>query len=87
MLTQSTCSRPVAAIDYLHVQAVKVLLEEDRRWTCVEISRELGTAASTVHSILRNKYLCSYLLNIFLGQYYLLNVRNSECIPSSGDAW
>ena len=26
------------------------------------------------------KQLCSYLLKIFLGQYYLLNVRNSVCI-------
>ena len=26
------------------------------------------------------KHLCSYLLNIFLGWYYLLNVRNRECI-------
>ena len=46
------CSgRPVAARDDLHVQAVRDLLEEDRSWTCVEISRELGIAASTVHTI------------------------------------
>ena len=31
--------RPVAATDYLHVQAVRVLLEEDRHWTYVEISK------------------------------------------------
>ena len=58
--------RPVAATDDLHVQAVglRVLLEEDRRWTCVEISRELGIAASTVHTILRKKLnvreVCAY---------------------------
>ena len=39
--------RPVAATDVLHVQAVRVLLEEDKCWTCVEISRELGIAALT----------------------------------------
>ena len=47
--------RPVAATDDLYVQAVGVLLEEDRRWTCVEVSRELCIAASTVHTILRKK--------------------------------
>ena len=52
---RARASRPVAATDYLHVQAVKVLLEEDRCWTCVEISRELGTAVSTVHTILIKK--------------------------------
>ena len=26
------------------------------------------------------KHLCSFLLNIFLGRYYLLNVTNNECI-------
>ena len=39
---RACAGRPVAATDELHVQAVRVLLEEDRRWTCVEISRELG---------------------------------------------
>ena len=34
----------------------KSLLEEDRRWTCVEISRELSIAASTVHTILRKSW-------------------------------
>ena len=72
--------RPVAATDDLHVQAVRVLLEEDRRWTCVEISKEFGIATSTVHANLRKEHLCSYLQNIFLGRYYLLNVRNSERI-------
>ena len=47
--------RPVAATDDLYVQAVRVSLEEDRRWTCVEISRELCIAASPVHTILRKK--------------------------------
>ena len=77
-----TCAgRPVAATDDLHVQAVSVLLEEDRCWTCVEISRELGIAASTVHTILRKKKdIRLYILYMFLGWYYLLNVRNSECI-------
>ncbi|PSN38127.1 hypothetical protein C0J52_14412 [Blattella germanica] len=41
--------------DDLHVQTVMALLKEDRCWTCVEISRELGIAASTVHTILRKK--------------------------------
>ena len=45
--------RPVVATDDLHVQAVRVTLEEDRCWACVEISGELGIAASTVHTILR----------------------------------
>ena len=50
---QSACAgRPVAATDDLNVQAVRVLLEEDRRWTCVEISMEFGIAALTVHTIL-----------------------------------
>ena len=49
--------RPVAATDGLPVQAVTVLLEEDSHWTCVEISRELGEAASTAHTILRKKHL------------------------------
>ena len=39
-------------VDPLLQQAVRVLLEDDRRWTCVEIFRELGIAASTVHTIL-----------------------------------
>ena len=47
--------RSVAATDNLHVQAVMPLLEGDRLWTCVEISRELGIAVSTVHTILRKK--------------------------------
>ena len=47
--------RPVGATDDLHVQAVRVVLEEDRRWTCLEISRELGIAASTVYTILIKK--------------------------------
>ena len=52
---RTRAGRPVAAIDDLCVPAVRVLFEEDRRWTCVEISRELGIAASIVHIILRKK--------------------------------
>ena len=62
---RASAGRPIAATDALHVEAVKVLLEEDRSWTCAEISRELGIAASTVHTILRKKHICSYLLNTF----------------------
>ena len=47
--------RHVAATDDLHVQAIRILLEEDRRWTCVQISRELDIEVSTVHTILRKK--------------------------------
>ena len=50
---RARAARPVAATDDLHVQAARVLLEEDRHWTCVEIFRELGIAALTVHTILR----------------------------------
>ena len=45
----------VAARDELHVQAVRVLLVDDRHWICVEISRELGTAALIVCTILRKE--------------------------------
>ena len=63
---KACAGRPVAATDDLHVQAVRFLLEEDRHWTCVEISRELGIAASTVHTILRKKLnmqkFCAHIL-------------------------
>ena len=52
---RALAGRPVAETDYFHVQSVWILLEEDRHWTCVEISRELGIAVSTVHTILRKK--------------------------------
>ena len=52
---RALAGRPVAATGNLDVQAVMVLMEEDRRWTCVEISRELGIAPLTVHTILRRE--------------------------------
>ena len=58
--TEHSAGRPVAATDNVQVQAVRVLLKEDRCWSCVEISRKLGIAVSTAHTILRKK------LNIYL---------------------
>ena len=44
------------------------------------VPEELGIVVLIAHTILRKKHLCSYLLNVFLVRYYLLNVRNSEFI-------
>ena len=52
---RASAGGPVATTDDLHFQAVRVLLKEDSSWTHVKISRELGIAASTVHTILRKK--------------------------------
>ena len=79
--TENMLVDPLLQQTISQVQAVRVLWQEDRCWACVEISRELGIAASIAHTLVRKKHLCSYVLNIFLGGgYYLLNVRNSECI-------
>ena len=52
---RARAGRSVAATEDLHVHTVRVLLEQEKRWACVEISRELGIAESTVHTILRKK--------------------------------
>ena len=58
---RACAGRPFAATDDLHFQALGVLLEEDRCWTCVEISREICIAASTDHTILtKNTFVHIY---------------------------
>ena len=71
--------RPVAATDDLHFQAVRVLLDDDpgHVW---RFPGNLGLQRRLSMQFMKKKHLCSYLLNIFLGRYYLLNVRNGKCI-------
>ena len=73
--------RPVAATDP-HFQAVRVLLEVDRRWTCVEISRELGITALTVRTILRKELnMQNVRISILYLPYFFCNRSSgSPCI-------
>ena len=46
------CGRPVEVTDDYHMEKIKILLDEDRRYTCEELAESIGISHGSAHTTL-----------------------------------
>ena len=52
ILDEPRCGRPVEVTDDYNVEKIKILLDEDRRYTCEELAESIGISHGSAHTIL-----------------------------------
>ena len=80
--TQTGSQQAKSAADEVCVTHVSTLLAMNWLWTCAELSREIGSASSSIHKILTQNFkmqkICAQLLIHTLTEVHMALYRNSQ---------
>ena len=74
--------RPVEVTDDYHVEKIKILLDEDRRYTCEELAESIGISHGLVHTIL-TRHLKMRRVAARWVPHYLTNAQMTDRVETA----